>query len=61
MAIANDREFKAALAALNDCQRRQATAHLVRQALDLTDDARVRAGGRMQPPGSVDPGRAPVL
>jgi len=44
MAIANDKEFKAALAALDGCRRRQATAHLVRQALDLTQDSRVKAG-----------------
>lgn len=44
MAISNDKEFKAALAALDHCQRRQATAYLVRQALDLTQDSRVKAG-----------------
>lgn len=44
MTISNDKEFKAALAALDSCQRRQATAHLVRQALDLTPDSRVKAG-----------------
>jgi hypothetical protein len=44
MSIANDKEFKAALAALDDCQRRQAAAYLVRQALDLTQDSRVKAG-----------------
>lgn len=44
MTITNDHEFKAALAALDDCSRRQATAYLIRQALDLTPDSRVRAG-----------------
>jgi hypothetical protein len=44
MAISNDKEFKAALAALDNCDRRQATAYLIRQALDLTQDARVKAG-----------------
>lgn len=44
MAISNDKEFKAALAALGNCDRRQATAYLIRQALDLTQDARVKAG-----------------
>lgn len=44
MAITNDKEFKAALAALDNCDRRQATAYLIRQALDLTQDARVKAG-----------------
>jgi hypothetical protein len=44
MTISNDKDFKAALAGLDDCQRRQAAAHLVRQALDLTPDSRVKAG-----------------
>jgi hypothetical protein len=44
MAITNDKEFKAALAALDNCSRRQATAYLIRQALDLTQDSRVQAG-----------------
>jgi murein L,D-transpeptidase YcbB/YkuD len=44
MAISNDKEFKAALAALDNCDRRQATAYLIRQALDLTQDSRVKAG-----------------
>jgi hypothetical protein len=44
MTITNDKEFKAALAALDNCSRRQATAYLIRQALDLTPDSRVRAG-----------------
>ena len=44
MPITNDQEFKAALAALDNCSRRQATAYLIRQALDLTPDSRVRAG-----------------
>jgi len=44
MRITNDQEFKAALAALDNCSRRQATAYLIRQALDLTPDTRVRAG-----------------
>jgi len=42
MTISNDKEFKAALAALDSCRRRQATAHLVRAALDLSHDSRVR-------------------
>jgi hypothetical protein len=44
MTICNDKDFKDALAGLDDCQRRQAAAHLVRQALDLTTDSRVKAG-----------------
>jgi hypothetical protein len=44
MTISNDKEFKAALAALDNCSRRQATAYLIRQALDLTPDSRVRTG-----------------
>jgi hypothetical protein len=44
MTITDDKEFKAALATLDNCQRRQATAYLIRQALDLTPDSRVRAG-----------------
>lgn len=44
MAISNDLELKSALGALGPRERRQATALLVRQVLDLTDDARVKAG-----------------
>ena len=44
MPITNDKEFKAALATLDNCGRRQATAYLIRQALDLSPDPRVRAG-----------------
>lgn len=44
MTIRNDIELKAALGSLSARQRRQAAALLVRQALDLTDDARVKAG-----------------
>jgi hypothetical protein len=44
MTISNDIELKAALGSLSPRQRRQAAAMLVRQALDLTDDARVKAG-----------------
>ena len=43
MAISNDLELKSALGALGPRERRQATALLVRQVLDLTDDARVKA------------------
>lgn len=44
MTISNDLEFKAALGSLTPRERRQAAALLVRQVLDLTDDARVKAG-----------------
>lgn len=44
MTISNDTDLKSALGALSPRQRRKAAAMLVRQALDLTDDARVKAG-----------------
>lgn len=42
MNIANDKEFKAALAALGGLDRRQAAAHLVRQVFELSGDPRVK-------------------
>jgi hypothetical protein len=42
MTISNDKQFKAALAALNDAERRHMATLLVEQVLDLCDDSRVR-------------------
>ena len=42
MTISNDKEFKAALAALDDVGRRQAAARLVQNVLDLSNDPRVK-------------------
>ena len=42
MTISNDKEFKAALAALDDVGRRQAAARLVQHVLDLSNDPRVK-------------------
>jgi hypothetical protein len=43
MTIGNDKEFKAALAALGDVERRQVATLMVRQVLELCADARVKA------------------
>jgi hypothetical protein len=42
ISIGNDKQFKAALAALDNAQRRQVATVLVRQVLDLCADSRVR-------------------
>lgn len=42
MPITNDKEFKAALAALDDAARRTVAALLVQQVLDLSGDPRVK-------------------
>jgi hypothetical protein len=44
MTISNDKEFKAALAALNDSERRRVATLLVQQVLELSGDARVKGG-----------------
>ena len=44
MPISNDKEFKAALAALGDADRRKVATQIVQQVLDLSGDPRVKGG-----------------
>jgi len=56
MTISNDKDFKAALAALSDSQRRQVATRLVQQVLDLSGDPRVKGG--LDLAGRADAGSA---
>ncbi len=56
MTISNDKELKAALATLDDSERRQVATLLVQQVLELSGDARVKGG--LDLAGRTDAGSA---